>query len=120
MPSLALCTHTLRPGRTCGQPRLRGKSHCRFHVPSYAQLEHERRMDHLCEELEVMKLPQLLEILHRNLEGIEYILRGYPEVKLTLLAVIDRLDDLSQTESMIREQLQQNQGSSFDPTTAAR
>lgn len=109
MPNLALCDYILPGHHRCGQPRLRGERHCRFHIRNHAAAEFEERMYHLNNQLEALDLPQLLETLRRKLDGIHCALRVYPEAQLTLAVAIDRLNGLSPAVSMTGPQTQQNQ-----------
>lgn len=109
MPNLALCDYILPGPRRCGQPRLRGERHCRFHIRNLAAAEFEERMYHLNDQLEALDLLQLLETLRRKLDGIRCTLRAYPEACLTLTVAIDRLNGLSPLVSMTEGETQQNQ-----------
>jgi hypothetical protein len=115
MPNLALCNYALPGGHICRQPRLRGRSHCRFHIRNHAAAEHDARMDRLYDQLISMDLPQLLETLEAKLENIHCILRCYPEAKLALIVAIKRLNEctggVSSVKSMTTPQPQQNQSS---------
>jgi hypothetical protein len=114
----ALCTRLLPTGRTCTQPALRGEPFCRFHNDARSRYltEHDEHMFALGDELDAMKLPQLLETLLDKLSNIRSVVRTYPEAKLALIVAVNRLAQLTaegyaitRMPSMTRPQPQQNQ-----------
>jgi hypothetical protein len=109
MPNLALCEYALPNGRICRQPRLRGESHCRFHIRQKREFDRDQRMYDLNDQLEAMDTPQLLQTLRDKLQNIRLYLRCYPEAMLAITVAIERLTDLTRTPSITGPQPQQNQ-----------
>ena len=115
MPHLALGNYDLPGERICRQPRLREQQHCRFHIRNTAIAEHDARMFRLNDAPMAMDLPELLETLRDKLENILCFIPGYPEAKLALMVVIDRLNELTSAKSMTVSQPQQNQSPALTP-----
>ena len=128
---VALCTHLLPSGKLCQAAALRNERLCRHHIRNHRFLERERAhneaMARLFADLDAMSFPELLQTLDKKLDRITNIVRAYPEARLTLGVVLERLADLNLAASITAPQLQPNQSASFNPipinvrhTTAAQ
>jgi hypothetical protein len=76
---------------------------------------HNEAMARLFAQLSAMSFPELLETLDKKLDRITSIVRVYPEARLTLGVVLERLADLNLAASITAQQLQPNQSAPFNP-----
>lgn len=94
-----LCTHLMPTGKLCRGIALRNQRYCRNHIRNYRLVELERQHDdamfRLRAQLDAMDIPQLLQTLQLKLDRITSIVRAYPEARLTLTTVINRLQALN-------------------------
>ncbi|MFZ0662827.1 MAG: hypothetical protein WAM66_09055 [Acidobacteriaceae bacterium] len=109
-------------GKLCRGVALRNERYCRNHIRNYRLAERERQhddaMSRLSAQLDAMDIPQLLQTLQLKLDRVTSIVRAYPEARLTLTIVINRLQalndpahnsELNPPESNIRPQLTPDQ-----------
>lgn len=117
--SIQLCTHLLPSGKLCQAAALRNERLCRHHIRINRIAERERAhneaMARLFAQLSAMSFPELLQTLDKKLDRITSIVRAYPEARLTLGVVLERLADLNLAASITAPQLQPNQSSPFNP-----
>jgi hypothetical protein len=90
-------------GKLCRAVSLRDQRYCRAHIRNHRIAERERAhreaMERLGAELDAMNLPELLFTLNRKLDGINSIVRVFPEARLTLVVAINRLNQLADADS---------------------
>ena len=107
--TIALCTHLLPSGKLCQAAALRNERLCRHHIRNHRFLERERAhneaMARLFAELDAMSFAELLQTLDKKLNRITSIVRTYPEARLTLGMVLQRLAELSPIPSIANPQL---------------
>lgn len=109
----ALCTLILNSGKRCGSPALRGKRFCYHHSGNHRNHTRDRRLIHRLERLssfyDGMNTAEMLLTLHRQLSKLTKTLTRFPEVAHTLTYTLDRIEAITVLESLLIDQLQQNQ-----------
>lgn len=108
----ALCTLIMPSGKRCGGMALRNQRFCWAHIRTHRISERERilakMMDRLGDKIEEMDTPELLYFLHRKLERLQTTFSRFPDVRYTLVAALDRVEEIAQMESNLRLQIKQN------------
>jgi hypothetical protein len=90
----AICTFTLPSGRRCGAIALRGRAFCHHHDRSPRRIAQDTlnvKLSRYRRELDAMDLPRLLNALLEKLDLIRAIIPAYPEARLVLAVVSNRL-----------------------------
>ncbi|HEX5236574.1 MAG TPA: hypothetical protein VFW25_14740 [Silvibacterium sp.] len=94
-PAIPLCTELLPSGKLCRGAALRNHRYCRAHIARHRLLERDRQHNEAVYQLraglDTMDIPELLQTLEAKLDRITCIVRAYPEARVTLGYVIDRL-----------------------------
>ena len=105
------CTLIRPSGKPCGSLALRGKPFCYHHNGNHRSLTRERllcqRLGRLREKLEAMGTASLVNFLYWKLSTLQKTLIRFPEVAYTLTYTLDRLEEITALESILREFLLQ-------------
>ncbi|MGB0125441.1 MAG: hypothetical protein WBP63_18520 [Silvibacterium sp.] len=109
----ALCTLIMPSGKRCGGMALRNQRFCRAHSATHRVYERERIlgeiMDRLGDKIDDMSTSELLCFLHQKLGRLPKTLNRFPDVAYTLTATLDRINEIIEMESVLKQQIQQNQ-----------
>ena len=109
---IPLCTLTLPSGKRCGCPAMRNQKFCYHHTRNHTGHERAQARDRMLERLDskisAMNTAELLYLLHSQLSRLNKTLNRFPEIHYTLLAALERIAEISQMESTLRQQIRQN------------
>ncbi len=110
---VALCTLVMPSGKPCRAVALRNQRFCRAHNATRRVYERERIlgkiMDRLGDKIDDMSTSELLCFLHQKLGRLPKTLNRFPDVAYTLTASLDRINEIIEMESVLKQQIQQNQ-----------
>jgi len=108
-----LCTLIMPTGKLCGSPAVRNQKFCYNHIRNHRAYErghvHTRMLERLGSQIDAMETPELLDFLHQKLARLRKTLNRFPDVHYTLMASLDRIGEITQMESILRQQVRQNQ-----------
>ena len=100
-------------GKRCGSPALRNQRYCWAHNKTHRIYERERALgrilDRLGDKLDAMDTSELLDFLHHKLERLQKTFNRFPDVRYTLNSALDRIQEITELESMAKQQIQSNQ-----------
>lgn len=109
---VALCTLVMPSGKLCRAVALRNQPFCRAHSQTHQIYERERTLgsilDRLGDKMAAMDTGDLLDFLHQQLGRLQKTLRRYPDIAYTLTVTLDRIDEINQMQSNLKQQIQQN------------
>jgi hypothetical protein len=108
----ALCTLLMPSGKLCCGVALRNQPFCRAHSSTHRLYERDQALnpilDRLGEKIAAMGTGQLLDFLHQKLVRLPKTLSRFPDIAYTLTVTLDRLDEINQMESDLKQQIEQN------------
>jgi hypothetical protein len=109
----ALCTLIMPSGKRCGGMALRNQRFCWAHSQNHRAHERgharARMIDRLGIQIDAMTASELLFFLHQKLGRLRKTLNRFPDVNYTLIAALDRTEEIIQMESSLKQQIRQNQ-----------
>jgi hypothetical protein len=109
---VALCTLVMPSGKRCRAVALRNQSFCRAHSGTHRLCERDRAfnpiLERLGDKIAAMDTSELLNFLFHKLGRLPKTLSRFPDIAYTLTATMDRLDEINQMESNLKQQIQQN------------
>ena len=99
-------------GKRCGSPAMRNEKFCYNHSRNHCAHERghirARMLERLGSKIGTMDTPDLLYFLHEKLSRLHKTLNRFPDVHYTLMASLDRIAEITQLESTLRQQIRQN------------
>jgi hypothetical protein len=110
---VALCSLVMPSGKPCRAIALRNQRFCRTHSATHRVYERERIhceiLDRLGEKIRAMDTSELLLFLHQKLGRLPKTIKRFPDIGYTLTVTLDRLSEITEMESILKHQIQQNQ-----------
>ncbi|HEX5234623.1 MAG TPA: hypothetical protein VFW25_04755 [Silvibacterium sp.] len=99
-------------GRRCRAVALRNQRFCRSHAATHGLYERENivgpTLDRLAAKAAEMTTDELLGFLHEKLGRLQKTMNRFPDVRYILIAALDRITEITQMESILKQQIQQN------------